>query len=171
MSFGSISHIYTLVFLLGQWCKPVVRSFRFCTELKLCEFNCKCVFGWVQLCFVNSISLRHNRLSAVTQYTLSQSPISEFRAIAFACHVKVSWTNSTMWILSTPRLAYKCNEQIPDHEKMMHNSLIPRPHTFLHIPKNRLCCCDQKFVILIAWMNIWNVLRYFCEFVNHSCIP
>ena len=33
------------VFLLGQWCKPVFRSSRFCTYLKLCEFNCKGVFS------------------------------------------------------------------------------------------------------------------------------
>ena len=30
--------------------------------------------------------------------------------------------------------------------------------------KKRLCCCDQKFVILVAWMNSWNVPRYFCKF-------
>ena len=68
MAFSSISHIYTLVFLLGQWCKPVVRSFRFCTHLKLCEFNCKCIrLSTVVLCLI--LSLLHNRLSAVTQYS------------------------------------------------------------------------------------------------------
>ena len=68
MAFSSISHIYTLVFLLGQWCKPVVRSFRFCTYLKLCEFNCKGVrLSTVVLCLI--LSLLHNCLSAVAQYS------------------------------------------------------------------------------------------------------
>ena len=34
--------------------------------------------------------------------------------------------------------------------------------------KKRLCCFDQRFVILVAWINNWNVLRYF-KFVKHSC--
>ena len=68
MAFSSISHIYTLVFLLGQWCKSVVRSFRFCTYLKLCEFNCKGVqLSTVVLCLI--LSLLHNYLSAVAQYS------------------------------------------------------------------------------------------------------
>ena len=68
LAFSSISHIYTFVFLLGQWCKSVVRSFRFCTYLKLCEFNCKCVrLSTVVLCLI--LSLLHSRLSAVTQYS------------------------------------------------------------------------------------------------------
>ena len=29
--------------------------------------------------------------------------------------------------------------------------------------KKRLCCCGQKFAILVPSMNTWNVQRYFCD--------
>ena len=34
-----------------------------------------------------------------------------------------------MWILSTPRLAYKYNDQVPDHEKIVYNMSLNKSHS------------------------------------------
>ena len=114
MSFGSISDIYTLVSLLGQWCKPVVRSFRFCTYLKLCEFNCECVqLSTVVLCLI--LSLLHNCLSAVAQYSAHSITVCLVRGAASAINLLPCYVVA---------LFHATDTAIHESEAYLHSSLL-----------------------------------------------
>ena len=63
-----------------------------------------------------------------------------------------------MWILSTTRLAYKYNDQVPDHEKTVYNMSLNKSHsqaTYISPPTQPdYKCAIPENVLIISIVDV-----------------